>query len=132
MQTYGGEATTDRARLLGAEVKREVLLLLVELAQVLALLLVCDRQDACDALPDGVTISLARAKKKKKKSSASEYVYIKDDLKDVHPGELSRRTASDLLHTELEELLLKLSELLGEVVLRPGRGAFHQHIPIFS
>jgi hypothetical protein len=52
--TYGSKAATDGACALSAEVKREVLLLLVELPEVLALLLVRDCQNTRDALADGV------------------------------------------------------------------------------
>jgi hypothetical protein len=52
--TYGSKAAADGACALGTEVEREVLLLLVELPEVLALLLVRDRQNTRDALADSV------------------------------------------------------------------------------
>ncbi len=48
------EASPDRTGLLRAEVKRQVLLVLVELPQVLPLLLVRDRQNPGDRLADSV------------------------------------------------------------------------------
>ena len=39
--------------------------------------------------------------------------------KDTHLGELGRRATSDLLYSERQELILKLRELLRQVVLRP-------------
>ena len=48
------QASPDRASLLRAEVKGEVLLVLVELAKVLPLLLICDRQNTGNRLADGV------------------------------------------------------------------------------
>ena len=48
------EASPDRTSLLRAEVKRQVLLVLVELPEVLPLLLVRDRQHPGDRLADRV------------------------------------------------------------------------------
>ena len=38
---------------------------------------------------------------------------------DAHLGELRRGATGDLLHPETEELMLELSQLLCQVVLRP-------------
>lgn len=50
------ELSADCTSLLWSEIKREVLLALVELPQVLALLRVHDGQDASDRLPDTIAI----------------------------------------------------------------------------
>ncbi len=83
-----GEGSSQRAGLLGAKVEGQVLLALQVLAEVGALLLVDDSKDAGDALAGG-----------------------------VDAGELGARAAGDLLHPQLEQLLLELLELLGEVRL---------------
>ena len=54
--THLSEASADGTGLLGSEVKGEVLLALVELAEVLPLLLVHDGQHTRDRLADGVAI----------------------------------------------------------------------------
>lgn len=54
--THLRKASPDRASLLGAEVEGEVLLLLVELAEVLPLLLVHHGQHPRNGLADGVAI----------------------------------------------------------------------------
>jgi len=55
MRTYLGQAATDGTGLLGAEVKREELLVLVVFPEVLARLGVHDGKDAGDRLANGVT-----------------------------------------------------------------------------
>ena len=55
-----GETATDGASLLVTEVEGNVLRLLVELAEVLALLLVDDGKDTGDRLADSVAEGLAR------------------------------------------------------------------------
>lgn len=54
-----GETATDGASLLVTEVEGHVLRLLVELAEVLALLLVDDSEDTGDRLADSVAVMLA-------------------------------------------------------------------------
>jgi hypothetical protein len=54
-QSYLCQPPPDSTRLLGTEIKREVFLALVEFADVLALLLVDDSQNARDRLADGVS-----------------------------------------------------------------------------
>jgi hypothetical protein len=83
----GGQATADGAGLLGPEVKGKVLLVLVEQAELSALLGVDDGQDAGNRLADVVDL-----------------------------GELGARR-DDLLNAELAQLGLELTELLGELVL---------------
>lgn len=56
MLTNLGELSANCTGLLWSEIKREVLLALVELAQVLALLRVHNGQDASDRLADTVAI----------------------------------------------------------------------------
>lgn len=58
-----GETATDGASLLVTEVEGNVLRLLVELAEVLALLLVDDGQDTGDRLADSVAEGLARTRR---------------------------------------------------------------------
>ena len=53
--THLRQTSPDRARLLGSEVKREVLLVFVKFPEVLALFLVGDSQDTRNRLADGVT-----------------------------------------------------------------------------
>ena len=53
--TYLGQTSADRTGLLGTEVKGQVLLVLVELAEVLPLLLVHDGEDTSNRLADRVT-----------------------------------------------------------------------------
>lgn len=53
-KTYGCESPPDRPRLLDTEVKRLVLLVLIELPEVLSLLLVGHSQDPGNRLADGV------------------------------------------------------------------------------
>lgn len=52
----GGQASSDSASLLGAEIQRQVLLVLVEQAELGALLEVDDGEDAGDRLADVVAI----------------------------------------------------------------------------
>jgi hypothetical protein len=49
-----GQSPSDRARLLWSEIKREKFLVLVELPEVLALLLVHHSQDPCNRLAHNV------------------------------------------------------------------------------
>jgi hypothetical protein len=56
----GGEAATDGTSLLVTEVEGEVLRLLVELAEVLALLLVDDGKNAGDRLANSVAAGLVK------------------------------------------------------------------------
>ena len=88
MKTYLVELAADSTGLLGTEVKGDVLLALVEPAQVVALLLVHNGENTCNVLAQSV------------------------DAQD-----LARRTTSNLLDTKVEELGLELLELLGKVSL---------------
>jgi len=72
-----GQPSSDRTSLLGTKVKREVILALVELSEVLSLLLVGDSQDTGYRLADG-----------------------------MNSCKLSSRTTSDLLDPESQQLLL--------------------------
>jgi hypothetical protein len=86
----GGQAAADGASLLGPEVKGQVLLVLVEEAELSTLLRVDDGEDAGDRLADIVDL-----------------------------GELAAR-GDDLLDAKLAQLRLELTQLLGELVLVLG------------
>lgn len=90
-ETYLVELAADSTGLLGTEVEGDVLLALVELAQVGTLLLVGDGQNAGNVLAQRV------------------------DAKD-----LARRTTGNLLDAKVEELGLELLELLAKVSLGLG------------
>ena len=107
--TYLGQTSADRTGLLGTEVKGQVLLVLVELPEVLPLLLVHDGQHPRDRLADGVAISAIQ----------HQFLRISAAMYRSHLRQLRRRTASNLLHPQGEELVLQLSELLRQVILRP-------------
>ena len=107
-RTYLGQTSPDGTSLLGAEVKGEVLLVLVELAQVLPRFLVRDSQHASDRLADGVTSIISR-----------EGIESAQFENNVHFGELRRRATCNLLYPERQELILELRKLLRQVVLVP-------------
>jgi len=82
---------SDRTSLLCSEVEGEELLALVVLAQVLSRLVVHHGQYPGNRLADSRDLC-----------------------------ELGRRSTSDLLHPQSEELVLQLDELLGQVILGLG------------
>jgi hypothetical protein len=131
-----GEPSANGAGLLGSEVEREVLLVLVEQTQLGALVGVDDGQDAGDRLAEVVAekknpnvslvplFSLFPSKRIPVVvfSPVSPYHAIRlsfgKKLKlNAHSGELGGSTASDLLDTKLVQLGLELVKLLREVIL---------------
>lgn len=126
----GGEAAADGASLLVAEVEGHVLRLLVELAQVLALLLVDDRKDARNRLADGVAAVSSAPLTIQWCALPSSFVHPsplplpvshpQSTPKHAHLGELGRRATNDLLDAESSELSAELGELRKEVGLVLG------------
>jgi hypothetical protein len=119
-----GQAATDGTGLLGPEVKGQVLLVLVEEAELGPLLGVDDGQDTGDRLAEIVAVrektpmSAKRCPCSPSRTSPpfagrpwSARVRI-----DVHFVELGAR-GDDLLDAKLAQLRLELTELLGELVL---------------
>lgn len=113
-----GQPPPDSAGLLGAEVERQVLLVFVEDAELLALSGIDDSQDTGDRLADIVTVN-----------PYISYLYppmfsfpsrISEPLVEggyVHLGELGGSTTGDFLDTEVGKLQLQLIELLLQVGL---------------
>ena len=82
------QSPPDRACLLLPEIEGQELLVLVEFAQILSLLLVCNGQDAGDGFPDSVPVQ-----------QSDQFRSVKYGG-DEHSGELRGRSSSDLLHPE--------------------------------
>ena len=108
--TYLGQTSPDSPSLLWAEVKGEVLLVLVELAEVLPLLLVRDGQHTRNGLADSVA----------ERVSGFTYAQTETSEIDAHLGELRRGATGDLLHAERQELVLQLQQLLRQIIVGPG------------
>jgi len=79
---------SDGPRLLWSQVEREVLLFLVELAKVLAGLLVCHGQHPSNRLANGIDL-----------------------------GKFGSRSTSNFLYAQGQEITLELSQLLGQIAL---------------
>lgn len=123
-----GQAAADGTGLLGPEVEGQVLLVLVEEAELGPLLGVDDRENAGDRLAE---VAAIRSNKKEKRLSAHVFPASRFHLHDCHFGYASRRVGNridvhlgelgtrghDLLDPELAQLRLELTELLGELVL---------------
>jgi hypothetical protein len=77
-----GELSADCTGLLWSEIDREVLLALVELAQVLALLRVHNSQDASDRLANAIAIGREVRKGRKRQ----EVIYFVGDGEDYTNG----------------------------------------------
>lgn len=130
-----GKTATDGAGLLGAEVKREVLLVLVEETELSPLLGVDDGEDTSDRLAEVVAVKKCACQPTHsflpdipKDSSKSHFLVlvvlvirggIGGSGIDVHLVELGARR-DDLLDAKLTQLSLQLTELLGELVLVLG------------
>lgn len=127
------QSSADGTGLLCAEVEGQVLLVLVEDAQLRALVDVDDGQDASDGLADimavreeyvriGVRIGAVRVCAYvlmfSLSSSSSFSFWIRSAGNSVvHSGELALGTTGDLLGAELDELGLQFLELSLELIL---------------
>jgi hypothetical protein len=116
------QATADGAGLLGPEVKGQVLLVLVEEAELGPLLRVDDGENAGDRLADVVAIreeNTCQPMLPDLPPNFPSFVCGSRIVRtriDVHLGELGARR-DDLLDAELAQLRLELTQLLGELVL---------------
>lgn len=138
-----GEAAADGASLLVAEVEGDVLRLLVELAEVLALLLVDNGENASDRLANGVAVGSAACSNNPAgrvlcpQSFAPSFTALlpftcslaldhptsdraHDTTTNAHLGELARRATDNLLDAKGGELSAELGELSKEVGLVLG------------
>ncbi len=128
LQCAGGvlrrEATADGAGVLRPEIEREVLLVLVEEAELSTLLGVDDGQDTSDRLSEIVAIAGKKTRSAhcippcpaRTSSSSSARGFPEEN---IHLVELGARR-NDLLDAKLAELSLQLTKLLGEIVLVLG------------
>lgn len=129
-----GQVSPHSARLLGAQVERDVLLALVEDAQLRALVGVDDGEHAGDGFADVVAGALLVSERLflLAISYLRRMVWhlrgrVCDMRETVHLCQLRLRTTSDLLCPQLHQLLLQLIQLLPQLllVLPPERGGLN-------
>lgn len=118
--------------LLLAQIQRLVLLVLEHLAQILLLLLVHHNVDASDGLAYNAA---AMAKTNMISPIGTSHTHAQQTVDvvvvfDLHLGELGWCSAGDLSHTQIEQLILELIQLLGELllVLSSQLGALNLHL----
>lgn len=115
-RVLGGKTTADSAGLLGAEIERKVLLVLVEEAELSTLLGVDDGENASDGLAKIVAEHRAWSVMHSPNFHIPPpSVGIPITVVNVHLGKLGAR-GDNLLDTELAQLGLELTELLDELV----------------
>lgn len=127
-----GQTTTDGAGLLGAKVKRHVLLGLVEKTKLLALLGVDDGQSASNGLADVVATAQSASNSFLPIPRISGVLIRDKNGFGVHLGELGVVSTDDLLDAEVGELVLELVNLLDEVLLGlgPQLGGFNSGLSV--
>lgn len=117
-----GQSSTDRAGLLRSQVERQVLLALVEQAELVALVRVDDGQGPGNGFAEVVSV-------RSPNWSVSDWAKSPSRLPDfgmsqllnfalnVHSRQLGSSTAGDLLHAQLAQLGFELVELFLQIVL---------------
>ena len=112
----GRQSATNGAGLLGAEVERGVLLVLVEQTKLRALLGVDDGQDTGDRLSQVVAAHAKFRQHFYRSLPWHDTAVTLSRSKCSHLGQLGARR-NDLLDAELAQLSLELSELLRQIIL---------------
>lgn len=117
VNTYSSQPPSDSPRLLWPQVKRKVLLFLVELPKVLTRLLVGHGQHPSDRLSNSIAITNAKQ---------SAFLPFQACLegeggRNEHLGQFCSRSTGDFLYTQSQKIMLELGQLLGQIVLGPAQ-----------
>ena len=114
-----GESSADGAGLLRPQVERDILLALVEEAELGALLEVDDGQNARNGFPE-VVAGDEQCQLLEDPSRTRKTALQREQVSNLHLVELGAGPGDDLLDAQLPQLRLEFSQLLDEVILVLG------------